>query len=72
MASVDARFADDIQQVRSTVEQPVDPVDFSDGERQRNSHSFLYSLLSSLVGQRALLVVKQVSNSNGLEKHTGF
>ena len=35
MASVDARFADDIQQVRSTVEQPVDPVDFSDGERQR-------------------------------------
>ena len=50
MASVDARFADDIQQVRSTVEQPVDPVDFSDGERQRNSHSFLYSLLSSLVG----------------------
>ena len=69
MASVDARFADDIQQVRSTVEQPVDPVDFSDGERQRNSHSFLYSLLSSLVGQRALLVVKQVSNSNGLEAY---
>lgn len=69
MASVDARFADDIQQVRSTVEQPVDPVDFSDGKRQRNSHSFLYSLLSSLVGQRALLVVKQVSNSNGLEAY---
>lgn len=69
MASVDARFADDIQQVKSTVEQPVDPIDFSDGERQCNSHSFLYSLLSSLVRQRALLVVKQVSNSNGLEAY---
>ena len=67
MASVDARFSEDIQQVRSRVEQPVDPVDFSDGERQRNS--FLYSLLSSLVRQRALLVVKQVSNSNGLEAY---
>ena len=67
MASVDARFADDIQQVRAHVVQQVDPVDFTDIERQRNS--FLYSLLSSLVRQRALLVVKQVSNSNGLEAY---
>ena len=67
MASVDSRFSDDIQQVRDHVEQQVDPVDFTDMERQRNS--FLYSLLSSLVRQRALLVVKQVSNSNGLEAY---
>ena len=51
MASVDARFADDIQQVRSRVEQTVDPVDFSDGERQPKQLSI--QPLSSLVRQRA-------------------
>ena len=40
-------------------------VDFSDSEKQRNN--FLYSLLSALLRQRALLVVKQVGGSNGLE-----
>ena len=45
----------------------VDPVDFTDLERQRNH--FLYSLLSSLVRQRALLVIRQVENSNGLEAY---
>ena len=64
LASIDARFADDIQQVRSHPEQVVDPVDFSDNEKQRNS--FFYSLLSSLLRQRALMVVRQVSGSNGL------
>ena len=67
LASIDARFADDIQQVRSHIEQVVDPVDFSDSEKQRNS--FFYSLLSSLLRQRALMVVRQVSGSNGLEAY---
>ena len=67
MASVNARFSDDFQQVRSKLDQPVDPVDFSDQERQRNS--FLYSLLSSLVRQRPFLVVKQVGGQNGMEAY---
>ena len=31
--SVDPKFGDNIQNMRSKLEQPVDPVDFSDGER---------------------------------------
>eukprot|EP00435_Cladocopium_sp_Y103_P029077 s3541_g7.t1 len=65
VASVDPGFTDDIQAVRAKLDRPVDPVDFSDQERQRNH--FLYSLLSALLRQRALLVVKQVTNNNGLE-----
>eukprot|EP00435_Cladocopium_sp_Y103_P066418 s792_g28.t1 len=65
VASVDPKFTDDIQGVRARLDRPVDPVDFSDQERQRNH--FLYGLLSSLLRQRALLVVKQVTGNNGLE-----
>ena len=46
VASVDTRFSDDVQQIRSNLNTTVDPVDFSDSEKQRNS--FFYSLLSSL------------------------
>lgn len=46
VASVDTRFSDDVQQIRSNLNTMVDPVDFSDSEKQRNS--FFYSLLSSL------------------------
>eukprot|EP00435_Cladocopium_sp_Y103_P044674 s1582_g12.t1 len=67
MASVDSKFSDDIQQMRSNLNRPIDPVDFSDAERQRNH--FLYSLLSSLMRQRSLLVVKQIPASNGLEAY---
>ena len=56
---------DDIQQVRTRLDKQVDPIDFTDAERQRNS--FFYSLLSSLMRQRSLLVVKQVEGNNGLE-----
>ena len=55
--SVDPKFGDDIAAMRAQVDREIDPVDFSDGERQRNA--FLYSLLSSLVRQRPLLVVRQ-------------
>ena len=65
--SVDPKFGDDIQNMRSKLDQPVDPVDFSDGERQRNA--FLYSMLSSLLRQRPLLVVKQIAGCNGLEAY---
>ena len=58
LASIDSKFSDDIQGVRARVHEPVDMVDFSDSEKQRNN--FLYSLLSALLRQRALLVVKQV------------
>ena len=58
VASVDTRFSDDVQQIRSNLNTTVDPVDFSDSEKQRNS--FFYSLLSSLLRQRPLLVVRQV------------
>eukprot|EP00435_Cladocopium_sp_Y103_P024696 s2951_g6.t1 len=67
MASIDTKFADDIAQVRENPSRTVDPIDFSDAERQRNS--FLYSMLSSLLRQRPLLVVKQVGQSNGLESY---
>ena len=67
MSSVDSKFMDDIRQVRSNTEKPIDTFDFSDAERQRNS--FFYSLLSSLMRQRALLVVKQVPGNNGLEAY---
>ena len=67
MASVDSRFSDDIQQMRSDLNRTVDPVDFSDAERQRNH--FLYSMLSSLLKQRSLLVIRQVPGSNGLEAY---
>eukprot|EP00435_Cladocopium_sp_Y103_P017140 s491_g4.t1 len=67
IASVDAKFSDDIQYVRAHLDRTVDPVDFSDAEKQRNT--FLYSLLSSLVRQRALLVVRQVTGCNGLEAY---
>ena len=56
--SVDPKFGDDIQNMRSKLNQPVDPVDFSDGERQRSA--FLYSMLSS---------VKQIAGCNGLEAY---
>ena len=67
VASVDTRFSDDVQQIRSNLNTMVDPVDFSDSEKQRNS--FFYSLLSSLLRQRPLLVVRQVSGSNGFEAY---
>ena len=67
ISSVDSKFSDDVQQVRNHLNATVDPIDFSDQERQRNS--FFYSLLSSLVRQRALMVVKQVPNQNGLEAY---
>ena len=58
LSSVDAKFLDDIKQMRKQVDREVDPFDFTDAERQRNA--FLYSLLSSLMRQRALLVVRQI------------
>ena len=67
IASVDGRFAEDIQNMRSHLDREVDPVDFSESEKQRNT--FLYSLLSSLVRQRALLVVRQTTGNNGLEAY---
>ena len=67
IASVDAKFLDDIQGVRAQLERTVDPVDFSDAEKQRNA--FFYSLLSSLLRQRPLLVVKQIAGNNGLEAY---
>lgn len=67
LSSLDSHFGDDIRAVRADLSKSVEPVDFSDVERQRNN--FLYGLLSSLVRQRALLVVKQVSNSNWLEAY---
>ena len=62
--SIDTRFSDDIQEMRNDITKAIDPVDFSDSKRQRNS--FLYSMLSSLLRQRPLLVVRQVAGSNGL------
>ena len=67
ISSVDAKFAEDIQKFREHPERPIDPVDFNDTEKQRNT--FFYSLLSSLLRQRALLVVRQVSGCNGLEAY---
>ena len=66
-SSIDSKFMDDIQQVRTRLDKQVDPIDFTDAERQRNS--FFYSLLSSLMRQRSLLVVKQVEGNNGLEAY---
>ena len=65
MGSIDTRFSDDIQEMRKDITKAIDPVDFSDSERQRNS--FMYSMLSSLLRQRPLLVVRQITGSNGLE-----
>ena len=59
--------SEDIQNMRSHLDREVDPVDFSDSEKQRNT--FLYRLLSSLVRQRALLVVRQTTGNNGLEAY---
>jgi hypothetical protein len=56
VGSVDSKFLDDIEQLRSNPNVAVDPVDFTDLEKQRNT--FFYSLLSSLLRQRALLVVR--------------
>ena len=67
VASVDTRSSDDVQQIRSNLNTAVDPVDLSDSEKQRNG--FFYSLLSSLLRQRPLLVVRQVSGSNGFEAY---
>ena len=61
MGSIDTRFSDDIQEMRKDITKAIDPVDFSDSERQRNS--FMYSMLPSLLRQRPLLVVRQVSGS---------
>ena len=67
MASTDTKFSDDIKEMRKDPSKAIDPVDFNDAERQRNS--FLYSMLSSLLRQRPLMVVRQVGNSNGLEAY---
>ena len=67
LSSVDSKFLDDIEQVRAHPERLVDPVDFTESERQRNS--FFYSLLSSLTRQRTLMVVRQTAGSNGLEAY---
>ena len=50
LGSVDTRFLDDVSQLRAHPNSPVDPVDFTDSERQRNSF-FYSSLLSSLQGR---------------------
>ena len=67
MSSIDVKFAEDIKKVREKPDVEIDPVDFNEQEKQRNA--FLYSLLSSLLRQRALLVVRQISGCNGLESY---
>ena len=53
--------------VRADLDRSVDPVGFSDAEKQRNT--FFYSMLASLLRQRALLVVRQVTGCNVLEAY---
>lgn len=67
MSCVDSRFQTDIDQVRSHLGEEVDTALFTDDEKQRNH--FLYSMLSSLVRQQALLVVKHIPGCNGLEAY---
>ena len=65
LGSVDSKFLDDVEHVRAHPERPVDPVDFTESERQGDS--FFYSLLS-LTRQRTLMVVRETAGSNGLEE----
>ena len=44
ISSVDAKFAEDIQKLREHPERPIDPVDFNDTEKQRNTFSTVYSV----------------------------
>ena len=67
VGSVDSKFLDDIQQIRRFPDRAVDPVEFTDVEKQHNT--FFYSLLSSLLRQRALLVVRQTPGANGVEAY---
>lgn len=67
LSSLDTKFLEDIEGVRRNLTTEVDMFDFSEEDKQRCS--FLYGLLSSLVKQRALLVVKQVTGCNGLEAY---
>jgi hypothetical protein len=63
---IDNKFEDDIAYVESNNATEVD-IDLPEYE-ERHRGRFLYSLLSSLLQERLLSLVRNVDRSNGLEK----
>ena len=67
IGSLDANFVGDIKTLRENPSTEVDMSVQTDGERRRGV--FLYGLLASLLRQRALLVLKQITDCNGFEAY---
>eukprot|EP00913_Durusdinium_trenchii_P019950 g18751.t1 len=67
LSSLNGMFTEDFKDIRARPDDPIDSSIQSDEEKQRSK--FLYSLLASLVKQRPLAMVRQVTESNGMEAY---
>ena len=66
-ASLDSHYPDELKVIRSNLGTEIDQSVQDDKERQRGT--FLYGLLSGVLKQRPLMLLKQVQNSNGFEAY---
>ena len=67
LASLDSHYPDELKVIRGNLSTEIDQSVQDDKERQRGT--FLYGLLSGVLKQRPLMLLKQVSNSNGFEAY---
>ena len=67
IGSLDANYVGDIKTLRDNPSTEVDMSVQTDGEKRRGV--FLYGLLASLLKQRPLLVLKQITDCNGFEAY---
>lgn len=67
IGSLDANYVGDIKTLRENPSIEVDMSVQTDGEKRRGV--FLYGLLASLLKQRPLLVLKQITDCNGFEAY---
>ena len=67
LASLDSHYPDELKVIRSNLGTEIDQSVQDDKERQRGT--FLYGLLSGVLKQRPLMLLKQVQNSNGFEAY---
>ena len=67
LASLDSHYPEELKVIRGNLGTEIDQSVQDDKERQRGT--FLYGLLSGVLRQRPLMLLKQVPNSNGFEAY---
>ena len=65
LAVVDGKFQEDINLILKDLDKPIDFDTLESGKQSRSQ--FLYSFLSSLIKGRALTILKNIGDCNGLE-----